>query len=256
MSSLVDLALASNQLWGKIPSDIGVTLPNLLVINLCFNKFTGTIPASLHNLTSIKVIRMAHTLLEGTVPPGLGNLPFLEMYNIGFNRIVNLETMGVIPESVGNLSKDLSKLYMGESANVGSCWKSNRWKDSNSLGNLQKLNQVDLSGNKLVGRIPTTFGNFHNLLSMDLSTNKLNGTIPKEILSLQSLSLILNLSNNFLNGNLSEEIGLLDSVATIDLSNNHLSGNIPDSLKNCKSLEELYITKMHSQALFPAPRRN
>uniref|UniRef100_A0A2C9V2X6 non-specific serine/threonine protein kinase n=1 Tax=Manihot esculenta TaxID=3983 RepID=A0A2C9V2X6_MANES len=305
MSSLVQLALAANQLWGEIPSDVGVTLPKLLVFNFCFNKFTGTIPGSLHNLTNIKVIRMASNLLEGTVPPGLGNLPFLEMYNIGYNRIVsslgfiitsltnstrlkflaidgNL-LQGVIPESVGNLSKDLSKLYMGGSGIYGDMPASighltsltllnlsynyitgeipaeigqlenlqkldlagNRiaGRIPDSLGNLQKLNQIDLSGNELVGRIPTAFGNFHSLLSLDLSNNKLNGAIPKEILNLPSLSMTLNLSNNFLNGNLLEEIGFLESIVAIDLSNNSLSGNIPSLLKNCKSLEKFYIAR-------------
>ncbi|KAE8690367.1 hypothetical protein F3Y22_tig00110895pilonHSYRG00169 [Hibiscus syriacus] len=141
MSSLVVLALASNDLWGRLPYNVGVTLPNLLVFNFCFNKFTGGIPGSLHNLTNIKVIRMAHNLLEGTVPPGLGNLPYLEMYNIGYNNIVSTGDDGVeyiitsltnssllkflaldgnplggeILESVGNLSKVLGKLYIGES---------------------------------------------------------------------------------------------------------------------------------------------
>ncbi|KAJ9177986.1 hypothetical protein P3X46_009908 [Hevea brasiliensis] len=311
MSSLVNLALASNLLWGKIPSDVGVTLPNLLVFNFCINKFTGTIPGSLHNLTNIKVIRMAHNLLEGTVPPGLGNLPLLEMYNIGCNRIVSSENsalgplgflisltnstrlkflaidgnllQGVIPESVGNLSKDLSKLYMGDNRIYGTIPASighlssltllnlsynsitgeipteigqlenlqmlglagNRiaGRIPDSLGNLQKLNQIDLSGNELMGRIPTAFGNFHSLLSMDLSSNKLNGTIPREILNLPSLSMIFNLSNNFLNGSLLQEIGLLESVVTIDLSNNRLSGDIPSSLRNCKSLEEFYMAR-------------
>ncbi|KDP34373.1 hypothetical protein JCGZ_11256 [Jatropha curcas] len=308
MSSLVNLALASNNLWGELPSDIGFTLPNLLVLNTCFNKFSGKIPASLHNLTNIKVIRMAHNLHEGTVPPGLENLPFLEMYNIGFNRIVSSGDVGlgfvnslvnstylkflavdgnllqgVIPESIGNLSKDLMKLYMGGNFIYGTIPASISSLNSltllnlsynsitgeippeigqlenlqmlglagneitaripDSLGNLRKLNQIDLSGNELMGQIPATFGNFQSLLSMDLSNNKLNGTIPKEILNLPSLSTILNLSNNFLNGNLSEEVGFLESVVTIDLSNNNLSGNIPNSILNCKSLEELSISR-------------
>ncbi|KAA8537815.1 hypothetical protein F0562_027605 [Nyssa sinensis] len=138
MSSLAYLALASNNLWGNLPGDVGVTLPNLLSFNFCFNKFTGTIPGSLHNLTNIQIIRMAHNLLHGTVPPGLGNLPDLQMYNIGFNYItssgdsgLNFLTSltnstrlnflaidgnlleGVIPESIGNLSKRLTHLYMG-----------------------------------------------------------------------------------------------------------------------------------------------
>ncbi|XP_044467191.1 probable LRR receptor-like serine/threonine-protein kinase At3g47570 [Mangifera indica] len=306
MTSLVNVALASNQLQGEIPYDIGNKLPNLLIFNYCFNYFTGRIPGSLHNLTNIQVIRMAHNLLEGTVPPGLGNLPFLQMYNIGFNRIVssgddglafitslaNITRLnflaidgnlleGVIPESIGNLSKVLSKLYMGGNRIYGKIPTSigrlrsltllnltdnsisggipdvigqleelqylglagNQISGSipNSLGNLRKLNQIDLSRNELGGGIPTSFENFQSLLSLDLSNNRLNGSIPKEILNLPGLSTILNLSRNFLDGPLPQEVGVLENVVTIDLSDNRLSGNIPGSFKSCKSLEELLM---------------
>ena len=306
MSSLVSLAVASNDLWGEIPGDIGIKLPNLLVFNFCINKFTGKIPWSLHNLTNIKVIRMAHNRLEGTVPPGLGNLPFLEMYNIGYNDIVSEDGLsfitslknstrlnflaidgnhfeGVIPESIGNLSKVLSKLYMGENSFQGNIPTSishlsgltllnvsynslsgeipteisnlkelqmlglakNRLSGSipNSIGNLQMLNQIDLSGNNLVGSIPTTFGNFQKLLSIDLSNNKFNGNLTREIFNLPSLSTVFNLSKNLLSGPLPEEVSLLENVATIDLSYNLFSGNIPSSIRKCKSLQKLLLAR-------------
>jgi Leucine-rich repeat (LRR) protein/predicted Ser/Thr protein kinase len=306
ISSLVVFAGASNQFWGEIPGDIGIKLPNLLNFNFCFNKFTGKIPWSLHNLTNIQIIRMAHNLLEGTVPPGLENLPFLEMYNIGFNRIVSEDGLsfvtslknstrlnflaidgnqleGVIPESIGNLSKVLLKLYMGGNRIYGNIPPSishlssltllnlsynslsgeipleignleelqelglagNQISGSipNSLGNLQKLNQIDLSGNRLLGNIPTTFGNFQKLLSMDLSNNRFNGNITREIFNLPSLSTVLNLSNNLLSGPLPEEVSLLEKVVAIDLSGNLLSGNIPSSISKCKSLEQLFLAR-------------
>ncbi|KAK7359067.1 hypothetical protein VNO77_01013 [Canavalia gladiata] len=307
LSSLVNLALAANSLWGEIPQDVGHKLPKLLVFNFCFNKFTGRIPGSLHNLTNIRVIRMASNLLEGTVPPGLGNLPFLHMYNIGYNRIVSSGVRGLdfitsltnstnlnflaidgnmlegeIPETIGNLSKDLSKLYMGENRFNGSIPSSigrlsglrllnlshnsisgqiphelgqlqelqelslagNKISGSipNSLGNLLKLNQIDLSRNELEGRIPFSFGNFQNLLYMDLSSNQLNGSIPTEILNLPTLSNTLNLSMNFLSGPI-PQVGRLISVASIDFSNNQLYGGIPSSFSNCLSLEKLFLAR-------------
>ncbi|XP_059318609.1 putative receptor-like protein kinase At3g47110 [Lycium ferocissimum] len=307
MSSLVSLALASNNLWGDLPSDVGLTLPNLHVFNFCFNKFTGTIPGSLHNLTKIQVIRMAHNHLHGHVPPGLGNLPELLMYNIGFNRIVSsgddglnfLQSLtnstkliflaidynlleGVIPETIGNLSKALSKLYMAGNPIYGSIPSSigqlsgltllnisytsvsgeippeisqlkelqllalagNKLSGSipYSLGNLRALNKIDLSENELIGSIPANFSNFQNLLSMDMSKNKLNGSIPKQLLNLPSLSAFLNLSHNLLSGPLPEEVDSLESVVTINLSYNRLSSQIPNSIHNCKSLEQLLLS--------------
>ncbi|KAM1133886.1 hypothetical protein ACFX19_043791 [Malus domestica] len=308
ISSLVLFTVASNQLWGEIPSNIGDTLPNLLFFRNCFNKFTGKIPTSLHNISGIRSIRMSNNFHEGTVPPGLGNLPFLEMYNIGFNRIVSYgkdglnfitsltnstrlqflavddnQLEGLIPESIGNLSKFLQRLYMGGNRIYGNIPSSISHLSSltllnvsynsisgeippeisqleelqmlglagnkmsghipNSLGNLRKLNNIDLSGNYFVGRIPPSFSNFHELLSMDLSNNLLNGSISGEILNLPSLSTILNLSNNFLSGPLPEELGHLTSVVTIDLSSNQFSGLIPSSIEKCKSLDGLFMAR-------------
>ncbi|XP_061365774.1 receptor kinase-like protein Xa21 [Gastrolobium bilobum] len=112
----------------------------------------------------------------------------------------------------------------------------------NSLGNLLKLNQIDLSRNELVGRIPTSFGNFQNLLYMDLSSNKLNGSIPMEILNLPTLSNVLNLSMNFLSGPI-PQVGKLPSVASVDFSNNQLYDGIPSSFSNCLSLEKLILSR-------------
>ncbi|XP_028774319.1 probable LRR receptor-like serine/threonine-protein kinase At3g47570 [Neltuma alba] len=316
LSSLVNLAVADNDFWGVIPQDIGHRLPKLLVFNICFNRFTGRIPWSLHNLTNIQVIRMASNLLEGTVPPGLGNLPFLRMYNIGYNRIVSskdggLEFIaslanctllsflaidgnrleGVIPETIGNFSKVLSKLYMGGNRFHGNIPPSignlrglsllnlsynaisgeipfelsqleklqelslagNQISGSipNSLGRLQMLNRLYLSGNQLGGEIPSSFGDFQNIVFMDLSHNKLNGSIPREVLSLSSLSTILNMSKNLLSGSLPQEVGSLIKVSTLDFSDNLLVGEIPSSISNCLSLENLFLARNMFSGFIP-----
>ena len=311
ISSLVSLVLASNNLWGQFPSNIGDTLPNLLVFNICFNKFTGKIPASLHNLTNIKVIRAAHNLLEGTIPPGLGNLPFLEMYNIGFNKIVwggdqNLDNFikalssssqlnflafdgnlleGVLPEPIGTLSKNLSRLFMGGNRFTGKIPESignltgltllNMSDNSltgeipqeirnlkglqvlelarnqlvgripDSLGDLGALNEINLSQNILEGLIPPSFENFKNVLSMDLSNNRLNGRIPNGVLDLPSLSAVLNLSNNLFSGPIPQDVSRLESLVSLDLSDNKFFGNIPSSIKDCQSLEKLNMARNH-----------
>ncbi|KAL0793083.1 hypothetical protein Bca101_064460 [Brassica carinata] len=305
MSSLESLVIASNNFWGQFPSNIGYTLPKLLVFNVCFNKFSGEIPSSLYNLTNIKVIRAAHNHLEGTIPSGLGNLPFLEMYNIGFNKLVwgrdqDLDSFikslsnssklnflafdgnlleGVVPVSIGNLSKNLSKLFMGGNRFTGEIPESighltgltlfNISDNSltgeipqeigklkglqvlelarnqltgripDSFGDLGALNEINLSHNKLEGRIPPSFEKFKNMLSMDLSSNRLNGSIPNGVLNLPSLSAVLNLSSNLFSGPIPQDISRLESLVSLDLSSNNFSGHIPSSIKDCQSLEKL-----------------
>jgi Leucine-rich repeat (LRR) protein len=87
LSALVYLAFPQNDLYGEIPSDVGYRLPNLRILNICFNKFHGSIPSSLHNLTKIETIRMSCNLLSGSVPPGLSGLYHINTYNIRHNQI-------------------------------------------------------------------------------------------------------------------------------------------------------------------------
>ncbi|EEF34948.1 serine-threonine protein kinase, plant-type, putative [Ricinus communis] len=279
MSSLVNLALASNQLRGKLPSDVGVTLPNLLVFNFCINKFTGTIPGSLHNLTKIRVIRMAHNLLHGTVPPGLGNLPFLEMYNIGFNNIVSSGDkgldfitsltnstrlkflafdgnllQGVIPESIGNLSQDLSQLYMGGNQIYGGI--------PSSIGHLSSLTLLNLSYNSITDSIPHEIGQLQHLqfledigllesvVTIDLSNNRLSGDIPSLIKNCESLE-ELYMSRNSFSGPVPAALGEMKGLETLDLSYNHLSGFIPSDLQRLEALQLLNLAFNDIEGVVP-----
>ncbi|KAG8390934.1 hypothetical protein BUALT_Bualt01G0135200 [Buddleja alternifolia] len=316
MSSLVYLSLASNNLWGELPGDVGFTLPNLLGLNFCLNKFSGTIPWSLHNLTNLETIGLGSNRLHGSIPPGLGNLQNLEMYNIGFNGIVSsgvggldfLELLinstrldflgidfnlfeGMIPNSIGNLSKVLTVFCMGGNNIYGTIPSSigelralgllslsyssisgeipaemgqlkelrvleltnNRLSGRlpDSIGNLKLLTKIDLSKNQLVGNIPITFGNLQALIYMDLSHNMLNGSIPREILNLPGLSVFLNLSQNRLTGPLPAEIGSLENVGIINISDNYLSGNIPMSIGECRSLEQFSLARNMLSGLIP-----
>ncbi|XP_058221157.1 putative receptor-like protein kinase At3g47110 [Rhododendron vialii] len=252
MSSLVQLALASNDLWGIIPYNVGDTLPNLLNFNFCINKFTGTIPGSLHNLTRIQVIRMAQNLLHGTVPPGLGNLPELQMYNIGFNRIVGVGDNGldfltsltnstrlnflavdgnllegVIPESIGNLSKVLSKLYMGGNRIHGGI--------PASIGHLSGLTLLNLSYNSISFNIPQEIGNLEELSSLGLAGNNISGKIPTSLGSLKNL-INIDLSGNKLEGTIPTSFENFQRLLSLDLSCNKLNGSIPKEILNLRSL--------------------
>ncbi|EYU36355.1 hypothetical protein MIMGU_mgv1a000660mg [Erythranthe guttata] len=284
MSSLVYVALASNNFWGELPPDIGTTLPNLLGFNFCFNKFTGTIPSSLHNLTNIQIIRIAHNLLHGSIPPGLGNLPNLEMYNIGFNRIVGnfdfLELLsnstrlnfltfdynlfeGEIPNSIGNLSKVLTKLYMGGNniygtipPSIGELRSLDLLNMSYStfisgevppqIGLLKELRVLGLADNNLSGKIPDSLGNLQFLTKIDLSRNKFVGSIPSTFGNLQNL-ISMDLSDNMLNGSIPVEILNLPGLSSfLNLSRNQLTGSIPVEIG---SLEKVAVVNISDNML-------
>lgn len=100
-----------------------------------------------------------------------------------------------------------------------------------SLGGLQNL---DLSGNKLQGRIPSNIGNLKMMESLDLSRNKLSGSIPPSISSLNYLS-YLNLSFNNLSGHIpfGNQLQTLDDKS-IYIGDNGLCG---PPLKSCPGVD-------------------
>ena len=85
---------------------------------------------------------------------------------------------------------------------------------TNTMGNLNQLETLLASNNRLSGPIPSTLGNLVNLSDLDLGGNQLTGTIPSTLAYLTTLQ-YLNLQNNT---ELSGEIpSSLCSIATISI---------------------------------------
>ncbi|KAE8656381.1 putative Pentatricopeptide [Hibiscus syriacus] len=95
------------------------------------------------------------------------------------------------------------------------------------LGNMHKLKTLTISHANLTGSLPR---HLHlNLTHVDLSDNKLKGKIPTSLTLLEDLE-FLNLSSNGLNGEIPDEMGDLISLRNLSLASNSLSGPIPDSM--------------------------
>ena len=114
-------------------------------INLS-NNLTGTLPASLGNLSQLQSLIFFQNPLTGTLPASLGNLSQLTSLNIEYTQI-----NGEIPASLGNLSK---------------------------------LKQLFLAQNQLTGIIPASLGKLTQLENLYLFGNSLTKCIPAELASL------------------------------------------------------------------------
>ncbi|KAH9704125.1 protein kinase domain-containing protein [Citrus sinensis] len=114
-----------------------------------------------------------------------------------------------------------------------------------SMGHLTRLTTFDMHSNRINGSIPLEIGNFNFLQVLDLFYNKLEGPIPSTIASLVNLTSLF-LCNNSLTGFIPSTLGHLNRLTSLDLSCNNLVGPIPSSVGH---LTQLTTFDMHSNRI-------
>ncbi|GAY68820.1 hypothetical protein CUMW_267190 [Citrus unshiu] len=289
MSTLKVLILMDNSLSGSLPSRIDLSLPTVEFLELAHNRFSGTIPSSITNASKLTVLALGENTFSGFIPNTIGNLRSLLRLSLANNylksstsklsflsslanckklRFLNLggnPLDGILPSSIGNLSKSLETLVIANCSISGNI--------PEAISNLSNLLTLVLERNKLTGPIPITFGPLQKLQGLYLAFNmlvgsfpdelchlgrlnelvlfgnKLSGSIPSCLSNLTSLKslylgsnslkyiLFFDFSSNFLVGPLSLDIGNLKVLIEINLSKNNLSGDIPATIGGLKDLQ-------------------
>lgn len=256
MSALEYFLLRGNQFHGLIPRDIGshgnlkyfsvgynqlqasrrdwdfltsiTNCSKLELLDLEQNNFVGIVPITIANLSKeLSWLSLARNQIAGTIPAGLGMFQRLTKLNLEDNLFT-----GPLPVDIGRLPS-LQDLDLSHNRFEGQI--------PQSFGNITKLSKLSLSNNFLGDTIPPSLGNLRTLVSIDISCNFLSGRIPQEILSIPSLTILLNLSTNALSGSIPAQIGHLNNLVSIDLSMNKLTGAIPDAVGSCVQLRLLHF---------------
>ncbi|PWA92801.1 Leucine-rich repeat-containing protein [Artemisia annua] len=94
----------------------------------------------------------------------------------------------------------------------------------------ESLQNLDLSGNKLTGSIPSDLCKWlPYLVSLDLSDNELIGAIPDSLGNCSFLNTVV-LSGNKLSGSIPSKLTSLGRLTRFSVANNELSGSIPSGL--------------------------
>ncbi|KAK7306677.1 hypothetical protein VNO77_44629 [Canavalia gladiata] len=212
--NLTYVDISHNKISGAIPPSLA-NCTNLMEIHLSMNKFTGLIPSELGKLWHLLVLDLAHNNLEGPLPSHLSNCISMDRFDVGFN-VLN----GSFPASLRSWTR-LTTLILEENHFTGGI--------PHVLSEFNNLLELKIGGNLFTGEIPKSMGALHNLLyGMNLSANRLSGKIPLEIgmlIKLQSLDVSLN--------NLTGSIDVLDelpSLLEVNISYNSFIGPVPKKL--------------------------
>ncbi|CAL5384357.1 unnamed protein product [Camellia sinensis] len=248
---LNDLSLHSNYLTGSIPASIGnlSSLSTRLYLNS--NKLSGHIPSNIGNLRKLQVLFLFQNQLTGTIPPELNNLTFLVGFAVSQNELT-----GHLPRDI--CSGGLLRLLTANDNHIQGLIPKSLTKNCTNLyrvrlqrneltGNLSEdfvtfpaLNYIDLSYNKFYGQLSEKWGESRGLTSFRISNNNISGGIPPKLAEATHLC-VLDLSSNQLVGEIPIKLASLISLFHLSLSDNKLSGKIPLEISKLYELEHLNL---------------
>ncbi|XP_043707804.1 LRR receptor-like serine/threonine-protein kinase RPK2 [Telopea speciosissima] len=192
-------------LFGTLPASVG-NLTQLRVLSLPYNLFYGAIPSEVGALRSLKILELQGNNFSGRIPDQRRYLSSLRLLNLSFNSF-----SGSIPEKLIGSSR-LRAIDLSYNRLTGAI------KIDPSSG-CESLSHLKLSGNRLVDKIPPEIGNCSNLRSLLLDGNILEGRIPTEI-------------------------GKILQLRILDVSRNSLSDRIPRELAKCRKLSVVVLTNL------------
>ncbi|XP_068644074.1 receptor-like protein 51 [Aristolochia californica] len=109
---------------------------------------------------------------------------------------------------------------------------------------------IDLSDNRLRGRVPISITRLSELQYLNLSSNQLSGQLPSTLGDLISLR-ILTLAGNSLSGQVPESLSAMPFLVHLDLSSNQLNGTVPRFLSEMKHLKYLNLERNNFQGVMP-----
>ncbi|WJX61440.1 non-specific serine/threonine protein kinase [Trifolium repens] len=187
-SELEFLYLSGNHLIGKIPIGIS-SLHKLLLLEVTNNNLTGRIPSFIGNLSSLSIISMDMNHVEADIPQEMCSLKNLKKITVSINRLsgtfrsclYNLSSLtiisatlndfnGSLPSNMFNTLSNLKEFYFGGNQFSGTI--------PISIANASALQKLDLSGNNLVGQVPS-LGKLHDLQWLNLEGNYLDFGIAR-----------------------------------------------------------------------------
>ncbi|KAK7261046.1 hypothetical protein RIF29_27349 [Crotalaria pallida] len=241
LKHLTFLNLSSNNLEGQLIGSISeFSTYSMEYLDLSKNKLQGNFSSIMYEFENLTVLDLSSNDMSGIVDfqqlSKLKKLEFLQLSQNNFH-FINMDT------SVDHILPNLELLSLS-SCNINSFPK--------FISQLQNLQMLDLSYNKIHGNIPNWFYenlllSWRNIYYIDLSFNQLQGDIPIPPYGIWFFSV----SNNNLSGDISSSICNASSLEILNLSHNNLSGKIPQCLGNLPFLWVLDLQRNNLHGSIP-----
>lgn len=165
MSPLNFVSLYDNQLSGELPSALA-NFPVLDHIDVSNNKFTGTLPGWIGQMSQMKFLYLSlNPFAPGPVPESYGNMQFIQELSLrGTSR------SGLLPSMVGTSLTALTLLDLGSNAFAGPI--------PDSYGSVPNLKFLLLNDNQgIIDFIPSTFANLQELRGLYVDQTSLIGDL-------------------------------------------------------------------------------
>ncbi|KAJ7000104.1 LRR receptor-like serine/threonine-protein kinase RFK1 isoform X1 [Populus alba x Populus x berolinensis] len=206
---LTSISVVVNRLSGEIPKELGniTTLTNL---GLSSNHLSGNLPVSFAGLINLTDFRINDNNFSGTIPIFIQNwkkLERLEMHATGLE--------GPIPSNI-SLLNDLAELRISDLNGPTQGFP--------MLSNMTGMIKLTLRNCNISGKLPAYLWTMKSLVALDVSFNKLVGKIPDTITA-ERLRFII-LTGNLLSGDVPDSI--LKDGTNVDLSYNNFALRGPE----------------------------
>ncbi|KAI3942254.1 hypothetical protein MKW92_006421 [Papaver armeniacum] len=251
-SSLVYLLASHCSIRGSLPDSIS-NHSHLQYLDLSFNYLIGYIPYTISNLRNLRSLNLVQNGLHGPIPETeISSLTTLLLIGNNLNEtvpscVVKLRKLQVFEVTGNNLKGTISFKSMFQDLNpVWISFNNNLLDvqidvqiDVSSRGS--SLSVLDISKNKLSGRIPSTLKYCSSLISLNLGANCLTGNIPNELESAKNLK-FLQLYENNLNGTIPTVIEQFHYLEVLSLWSNNLEGGIPHLLGTLSNLRIISLS--------------
>lgn len=174
-------------IYGSLPSNIGLLLPQLQMLQMSSNNFSGSIPVSLSNASKLQQIYLDDNIFNGKV-------------NIDFEVLQHFVWLSLWANNLGNKGDSLLNFIP-------------------SLLNYSNLKMVDISYNQFKGVLSDFVGNLSSSIEqLSMQFNQISGSLPLWLLVLVNLQ-HLNIAHNLITSTIPIESGKLTRLQRLRLEN-------------------------------------